>query len=101
MKKVFEIPQLVWKVVGQLAIQLTRKDVRGKGIFQNDKKFKYKSEQYKRYKRRGMTKLGRGKNKIGKGEKLEAYKNLSISSKKTRYVDFTLTGAALNNMFIV
>lgn len=97
--EVFKISKNDWAVIGQLAAQYTREDAR-KGIFQNDKKrLKYKSKSYVRYKKNDMRKFGRGKSKKGAGERLKGYENISISSKRTNYVNLTLTGNLLNNMF--
>lgn len=98
MKKVFEIPIRIWNLIGQKAIQLERNDIRNKGIFQDGSKHRYKSKTYAKYKKNDMRKFGRGVKKVGKGEKLKQYKGISISSRRTDFVDFTLTGAALNNM---
>jgi len=86
-----KINKLTLKKMGELAIQLIRKDME-KGIFQNDtSKHKY-SETYARYKKNDMRKFGRGKKKIGKGERLKPYKGVSIVSNETRFVNLILTG---------
>jgi len=98
-EKIFKLDANEWNTIGQLAIKLERQDIR-RGIMQDGQSnLHYKSETYKKYKANDMRKFGRGEKRKGRGERLKQYKGLSISSKETGFVNLTLTGRMLNDMY--
>lgn len=92
-KKIFELTKRQWRWIGQYAIKLAKNDIR-QGIMQDGKSnLQYKSETYKKYKANDMRKFTQ------KGERLKQYKGVSISSNEVSFVNLTLTGKMLNDMF--
>ena len=88
-------PQL-WNQVGLFVRGAIKEDAL-KGIMQDDKRPKYRSRSYKKYKKNDMRRFGRGESKIGKGTRLGS--NLNLKNGKTfesKKPEYDLSGRPLN-----
>jgi hypothetical protein len=80
----------LWNQVGQFVRGAIKQDAL-KGIMQDDKRPRYRSQSYKKYKKNDMRKFGRGEDKVGKGERLKGFEGRPINT-NTSKVDLHLTG---------
>ena len=80
----------LWDQVGQF-VRGAIKDDALRGIMQDDKRPKLRSNQYKKYKKNDMRKFGRGLDKVGKGDRLKGFKGRS-TNKDISKVNLHLTG---------
>ena len=98
LNKILEFSRTFWNECAKLTKQWIRDDAL-KGKFQDGKSgAQYRSAAYTKYKANDMRKFGRGKEKIGKGDRLKGYEAVSITSKETSFVNLTVTGHLFKNI---
>ena len=86
----------LWDQVGQF-VRGAIKDDALKGIMQDDKRPKLRSNQYKKYKKNDMRRFGRGKSKIGRGTRLGSRLDLKNGEKfESKNPKYDLSDISLN-----
>jgi hypothetical protein len=97
MNKILNFSKNILIPVGEKLARKVRTDAFN-GIFQNETKNQsYKSSQYAKYKANSMQKFGRGKAKVGAGEKLKGFYAKSTNTESS-FVNLHLTNKMMQSL---